>query len=395
MKISLAALGFFNSLGFWFKEFAFGFSPAIFLVPICLLELLYRTKFELPKGRAFSWFIIFACFAILSTVVNFDTLNDYQFQNIVFYLIVIIMTWNIVKVNLGILNYYKAYLFGTMIVTAITFLSYIFSINLQPILGFELFDVGNGLLVLNGCELNPGTFAYHLITILPFTYYYFVTSNGVPRFIYCLALIVLTMTLLLTYSRGAWIGIVVAVSLVIIVSNKIRQMNQFRSIVLFFSIVLILISIYLFANIGEAPNLIVNKSISEDVRAYVLYNSIDLIKENPLFGVGSGNFIVEFPGNDQIYAHTVTSGHNTFISVATEYGIPAALALYIMFTVLLTGMPKFDFQFNVDRDIYRTLWVSTAAMIFDGLFHDNYINSGLWISIGFLMALASKSQKNL
>jgi O-antigen ligase len=349
--------------------------------------LVLKDRIQIPQRSVLIWFSMLIFFSMISTIKNYNEEVSLQFFNLIFYLYIIILICNIFNKFYYVENYFKCYTISVFAVCVFTMFSYIIGYDLSQIFGFEASSTENGLFVMNGSERNPGAFAFHLILSLPFAFYFAKISKGKMRIFFAIALSVLILSLFITYSRGAIIGFLIALSVAAMVNSpeKSRKKQHIMMLVFFSIFASLIIMMYVALKSGVPSNLIVNKGISEEIRWFILLSSLHVIASNPFFGIGSGRFMVEFPGNDLIYSHPVTSAHNSIVNISVEFGLLATLCFIMMLVVLLSKIRKLIKINNISTMLYRSLWIGVCAMAIDGLFHDNYINSGYWTSIAFLM----------
>ncbi len=386
MKYIFYLVGALTPLGGWFKQIFGGLSPAAFVFIFLFLFQILKKNIRIPRLSEFRWFLIFIFCTVFSRIVNWGVDATSHFFNFFLYLIIIITTFNILDFTECSISYFKSYVIGSFFVCVITLFSAAGFYDLTFLFGFRAFGVENGLLVLNGSEENPGGLAYHLISSLPFAYHFSKTSSGSARYFYRFVFLTLSFCLVLTFSRGAIFGLILSTGFVLIKSTSQFSKRNVKKLMVFLLCLIFTLSGYIQLNSGEVSNLVVNKKISEDIRYYVLASSVDLIVSNPFFGIGSGRFLVKFPGNEQIEAHEISTAHNSFINIAVENGILASLSMIMMFISLLSRLNK-----NVSGEKqrpawYSSLWITVASLMIDGLFHDNYINSGYWTFIAILIA---------
>lgn len=215
---------------------------------------------------------------------------------------------------------------------------------------------------LTGSFFNPGPYAGFLISVFPIAlgFYLFkekllliITSNKSPaffKFIKCffeyipfLAIIGIFIIIPATQSRASWISIAITSLLLLeiryrFVSNTFRRLNKIKKIFLFFGtgliFLLFLIGIYHF------------KKGSSDGRLFIWKNSIEIIRDNPFFGVGFDRFKAHYmeyqahyfsnigETSDALVADNTYYAFNEFIQFTVENGIIGLIILVILLVTI-------------------------------------------------------------
>lgn len=221
---------------------------------------------------------------------------------------------------------------------------------------------------------NTNDMALFVVTILPITVaFFFGSRRKVGKIFYGALAALMLAAIVLSYSRGAFLGLV---CVLIFFAIKLGRKNRLGIIV---AIVVLSVGI-LFLVPGDYGIRLLSILIpsldpvqSADARRAELFRSIYTALRNPIFGVGMGNYLpqVSLRGN-------VT--HNAFTEVAAEMGL-AALACYTMFIV--TPLKKlgqivresFDGRAN-SRFFYLALGLEASLIA--------YMVSSFFLSVAYL-----------
>jgi len=145
---------------------------------------------------------------------------------------------------------------------------------------------------------------------------------------------VFTFGLLLTFSRSAWLAFIVAFLYFIFKNLSNKNVRKF----FFFIIILSSLLVYIFYPLIKSrttSSLIENRSISE--RQIFTKEALVLWKNNPLLGVGIGNYIVALE-KQYLYKfeYQYQPVHNIFLLILTELGIFG----FLLFLLLLRRVYK-------------------------------------------------------
>jgi O-antigen ligase len=179
----------------------------------------------------------------------------------------------------------------------------------------------------------------------------------------------LVVALTLTFTRSAWVGVCVGVSLLFI-------LKDFRLTGLIPVIIALLFAL--------APDRITDRIMSvfdlrdpsSRDRVAMLQTGAEMIKDHPLTGVGP-NMIERLytqyrdpAGVQKVNPHL----HNVPVQIAAERGLPA-LAVWIGFITVLTGGVFRIFRRGQDRVLAAGALAAIAAMLSAGMFEYNFGDS--------------------
>ncbi len=193
----------------------------------------------------------------------------------------------------------------------------------------------------------------------------------------------------LTFSRNAWLGLLTSMPIVL---GK-KGFKFFLPL----TILTILILFFLFSPIfnGELQNSLKNllpeKILLEfsndgyeglDVTRMGIYKSaLELIKENPFFGVGAGSFTEIFFLNTNFWkGHS----HNLLFELSISYGLPATIIFFITtINILILSrekifLSKIDFTY-IDRAFWTSLFFFLISQLADVQYFDGKISLITWI----------------
>ena len=200
----------------------------------------------------------------------------------------------------------------------------------------------------------------------------------------------------LTFSRNAWIGLFTSMPIVI---GK-KGFKFFLPL----TTISILILFFLFSPIFDSElqhslrNLLPGKILSEfsnegyeglDVTRMEIYKSaLELIKENPFFGIGAGSFTEIFLLNTNFWkGHS----HNLLFELSISYGLPATIIflittiniLYLSSKKIFSSKIKIDNNY-IDRAFWAALFFFLISQLADVQYFDGKISLITWILIAGL-----------
>jgi putative inorganic carbon (HCO3(-)) transporter len=243
-----------------------------------------------------------------------------------------------------------------------------YRLGLMTIEGYRAAGRGTGIFG------NTNDMALHLVTVLPISVALFFGSKGVARkLLYGACAAVMIAAIVLSYSRGAFIGMLIALLFIAWKLGRSRRLEIVFAVLSFAGVIVLLapdkygsrlLSIFI-------PSL--DPEGSADSRRGELFRSIYVALRHPLLGIGMGNYQPEMS-----YKGLVT--HNSYTQVAAEMGM-AALACYTMFIVTplrkLGQIARETFETRRDsRFYYLTLGLQASLIA--------YLVSSVFLSVAYV-----------
>lgn len=290
----------------------------------------------------------------------------------------------------------------------------IISINLSCLYGFaQMAGIGGGLSNIKALRSHV-TFGYHNTNIFVFIamlvyplllneLFYKKNNKKENIFLIC-SLMLQTMAIALTFSRGAWLSLGL-VFVAVLFSKKYKKIFIVICILGVISLPVVLPYIMTRGNTGSVSML---NNQSTTARIQSIYTSVEIMKDNVL-GVGFGEFnnsyrdyavegylSIEESIRDQMKSpyYTLEHAHNFFLQIAVEMGFLSLILIILILSNRLVVCIK-NYKEN------RGFFVAIVMFIFLGittgieLNHKGVVTSTymLW-AIFALVALNTKSNKD-
>lgn len=159
------------------------------------------------------------------------------------------------------------------------------------------------------------------------------------------------VALFFSFSRTAWLAYVIGMIclLVVIIKNEDRWVLKRFLALSFFSVILFILAVFpyrelIFTRIDVATRL---EKASLTERVDYLSDAEAMIKKNPLFGVGTGNYLRETVLNGRPNNYLNQPVHNAFILAFAESGLFAFLGLILFLSFLARDSRKQSFSLAV------------------------------------------------
>jgi len=219
---------------------------------------------------------------------------------------------------------------------------------------------------------NTNDMALHLVTILPISVALMLGAKGaIRKFLYGACAAVMIAAIVLSYSRGAFLGLVV-----VFVFFTLKLGGRHRFEILLAVLGMALVALMAPSGYGGRLLSIFDPSLdvagSADARRGELFRSIYVALRHPLLGIGMGNY-----QNEMSYTGHVT--HNAYTQVAAEMGM-AALFCYMMF--IITPLRKLA---QIARETFATRHNSQYYYLTVGLQASllGYMVSSFFLSVAY------------
>jgi len=243
-----------------------------------------------------------------------------------------------------------------------------YRLGLMTVEGYRAAGRGTGIFG------NTNDMALHLVTILPISVALMLGSKGAARkLLYGASAAVMIAAIVLSYSRGAFIGMLIVFLFVAWKLGSQRRLEIVFAVLGFAGVLVVLapdkygsrlLSIFI-------PSL--DAEGSADSRRGELFRSIYIALRHPLLGIGMGNYQPEMS-----YKGLVT--HNSYTQVGAEMGM-TALACYVMFIVTplkkLGQIARETFETRRDSRFYYLALGLQASLI-------AYLISSFFLSVAYV-----------
>jgi len=238
-----------------------------------------------------------------------------------------------------------------------------------------------GVLRYEGYQLEANMFAFHQIFIIPILLFLLIKFDR-PRFIRPMILAALVGTifvLMLSFSRGGFVGLLVILIALFVVERRNRAL---MTVAVVGVVILTVAAPALYwdriISLYEAA-----KHVSQDyaimVRVQTLKVAVILGLKNPVFGVGIGNFMHQ----SSRFLPFTKIVHNAFMQIFSELGLPGLLVVSTIFIrniFVLRSMMSSDSNGERAR-LGRFLMVQQIAVATNAMFIPIGYEFIFWISL--------------
>ena len=297
--------------------------------------------------------ILFFIFNLLfSDVSQLTLLNLLTILKLTFIAVYIVKTKPDLKISSGYLLVASGY---SSLIAWIQFINQSSIGGLLWFLGERTFDVttpGIATAIMNNKLIlrpyatfpHPNVLAGFITVLLPLVFF---NTSVIVRKVKLPLLIFFLATLFITFSRSAWMvaGILL---IVVLISNlpagkagqhylRIRNRNRVAWILV--AIILIILLPFLSERIANLSSVDI-QSVTR--RMDLNYAALNMMKDNPIFGVGLNNFLVALPSYTTIDSYQdLQPAHNIYLLLLAEWGVVgSAMVIFLLIKLLFSTSYK-------------------------------------------------------
>ena len=240
---------------------------------------------------------------------------------------------------------------------------------------------------------NPNVLGEYLLLIIPFAAACLLTAKTWPRrFFYLVLLALMLVCMMFTSSRGAWLGLLLAVAiLVIMLDARLLLVGIVALVVLYFALPDWIIG--RFTSIGDMSD------SSTSYRVFIWLGTIAMLKDYWFCGIGPGNtaFNLVYPAYS---FNTVKAphAHNLYLQLLCDTGI---IGLILFLLVILSFYRTVFSAFSRVRDRATKIHLAAAAASIGGFllqgmtdysFYNPRVTLFFWVVVALGIALARRSK---
>ena len=246
--------------------------------------------------------------------------------------------------------------------------------------------LNNGALAITAAFTHYNSFGAYLLFPLAFVSSFMLQKENRRslQIGFFLLAILLGLCLLLTFSRGAWVGF-----FALLLFTLFLKQERFGVVLLLFFFVFVLIIPFF------RMRLLAIFMPGGDSSRFILWNvSWRMIKENPFVGKGIGTFMQRFT----FYAPNVlvSYAHNCYLQIWAETGIFSLLSFFAFLGILFFRGIR---AFRLNNDYYLLgvmsgLFGFLVHSFFDNQFYTLHLSALFWAMAGLFGALIQTSTPN-
>jgi len=298
------------------------------------------------------------------------------------YRLFVLLSLTIFLANIFIKEDYLFIAKSILIFTLISLLIYFFQIHIAFT---KEKDFMSSVETISATMGNKNLLASILFLSLPFLFYVYQLANKLWKILVFFLLVLILCSLLLIQSKAVLLGLFFMSVSIILFAFRSNPKIILSSIVIISMItsMLFIASPKIFKHFTQEINQIVkkkdridnNKIVENDGRVALYIKTIDMIKDNPLLGVGPGNWKKELPKYGlkntigQKGDKFVQRPHSDFLWFFAEGGILSGILYILLFVFLLRDTLFFYLNMKDEKRYFFLILFSTIlGYIFISLF---------------------------
>ena len=257
--------------------------------------------------------------------------------------------------------------------------------------GAIVFSQSTSIVRVSSTFFDWNIFSAYLVIILPLLLWIIWRLSGAGRILSQIywGLLILVATWLLTFSRSGWLGGIAAVITLILFGLPLRWLIR-----RYVGVIAVIAVICIAAQINPLGLLIrrVEQSISGErsVQEHAQYGlaALDMLRNNPITGVGLHNFAREYQRSYDQNEPGATA-HSGFLSIFAEMGLVGGILFVLIYLVVLNRLWNAQRGFprnHSDGMLLRALLAAAIGLGICNVFYHFWTQLYLWCFMGLCIA---------
>ena len=347
---------------------------------------------------------VFITLATLTAIVRcFLKNDDFNFEKysgflkvIIFFLLTMLLSAIFTgEIKIGLKRFFEAYVYRLFpLILVIIFINDIKKINKLFMLLISSLTITNVFAITqfllfentraNAFAASPMSLAGFLSIMIPAIFAFSIESSNKKRF--SLLFIIAIVAAIFNGTRGAWVAIIFTLPIIIV-----PYVKKLKSLLYILMILVSLLTIafnntYLNNRIHSIFDL---KNTSNNERILLWESSYNMFKDNPILGVGLGQFAKEYQNNyvmPEAKYPKLGHAHNNLMQMLAETGIIGFVGFVSMFTYFIYKAILF---WKKDNSSSMLIFLGgTIGLLIQGLTEFNFGNSAVMKLYWFFMGLS-------
>lgn len=241
-----------------------------------------------------------------------------------------------------------------------------------------------------------------LVMALPFSFYMAMENRGRFKiwFLYSLSLLIIIIAIIMTSSRGGFLGLIAAILIMVWLSEK-RLRNVVILLAISFSFAGAMVSFLPDSYVNEMKTISDKGDGTRNLRFLHWTTAIEIYKDNPVFGVGASNY--PWHSGDYFYLSSyfvegarIRSGrvsHSLYFTLIPELG---TVGIILFFFIILKPVRKLSeiiksnhlvLEARYIKNLAKAMLASMGGFLVSAAFISVLYYPMLWHLIGFVLIL--------
>ncbi|NOU46060.1 MAG: tetratricopeptide repeat protein [Bacteroidales bacterium] len=358
------------------------FAASIFTAIFWIVYTLFLKRHVFGVFRStpiISWvLLVFMAATLFSSLFTINLKESFfDISKTIVFAVVIILALHLLSGNNSWQRFIPVFfLVSTSIALVVGFRQYF--LEVMPTPDRLLADGRPVVYLVDGLMAHKNLYASSLFMSLPLLLFGLFQTRKVMRLLFGIVIVLVFLMVFLLSTRAVWLGLMVAIgitSLVLIIfsnqygiSAKVRKwilIAMVSTVVSGLFIITIINSGDTFSPVERIKSMVSSKDANNIYRLQVWDITLDMIKKNPITGLGSGNWKLVAPYSYHLFNFKVNqlnwiSPHNDFLWVFAEkgiFGFVSYIGLFIM---------SFFYLFSVIRRTTNSAHRNMALLLIGG-----------------------------
>ncbi|MBX0313283.1 O-antigen ligase family protein [Planococcus glaciei] len=355
------------------------YSDLIFVLLLISVMLTQKNNlnFDIFKDKKISFIYMFSVFIFISgfaisNILNGATITFFEIAaQYLFSLIVIPFLFNNIKFDIKkLLN---IYIYSLVFVVLFGAYFYFFSFSTDYSIGGRMGSLFK----------NPNTLAKTIAVALPIIFYALYKFKDKKQIV---TILLMLLGLMMASSFGGIIATLLSILIFYIISGRVKKLIYLAIMsAIIFSFYIRIFGLPTVFNERIMPILIsgdINQAGSFNIKINLMEEAIKVISQNPLIGLGAGNYIKE--------GLVSTSVHNSYLLIWAEGG----LLTFVGFIGILIAIVMKILSFTTNKLLFAASTAIVITMLFNFITNVHFYNRYIWIPIFVVVLGIGMSEHN-
>jgi len=315
---------------------------------------------------------------------SFDLLTDYYAKSVIVFLLTAQL--------LATLPRFKRMLWFVLL--------FCITVSFIAVAGFQQGNLEEGYRMrggIAGLNSNPNDFALTTNLILPFGFALYSLNRDLLRRAVCVIFVVASVVaIMLTYSRGGFITLVVVLILCFLkMGGRSKQSKYLLPFVLVVAAFILMTPQDYGDRLQAITDFSKDRSGSGPARQAAIEKTVEVITEHPVFGVGIGMNVLALNEKGLLWSRV----HNVFLQIASEIGVLGMIVFVLLIIRLLKSVRLIQTEFKEEHKQQELVVLAGAAetsllaFCIAALFHPVAYHFYFYYVAGFVLALKAISEQ--
>ena len=387
-----------------------------FIIAIILIKFFRFGKYRIKRNNLYKYILLFNILLIISVLRSGNLIISTNEATILFsYILIFFITNNYIQSESKAKKILIVFIVTASILSVYTILHYYGIITYLQEYSSVASLIGQKNWISNYLAL---TFPLLLVFFL------LEKNNQKTKYLLFFVVVIFYTCLMICQSRGIWISIILTIitAFLLYYFYHLKFIKKFYSnnkkwfkILLFTFLVITIvystenpINQSAFTASQRAMSVFNKQDVSINKRVLIWNSTLEMIKDNPFFGIGIGNFKLQYlnyqadflhnnPEYAQYFSHP-GEAHNDYLHMAAEMGV-TGLSVYLLFIFLLLWKSIKYIKSSISSDKQKILLFSLILGAICYLFHSLFtfplhvpaLGSSFFILLGIIDIFSNKN----